>query len=217
MAKTRDQVVRELTLLLMGLTSWEERGGLRCWKNLDFDTLDGLAADGLIDDRPGRKSAGLTDAGEAEVERLAREYRIEEPFGPPKPAIQQLQVLVELQHMEPLVWRRLAVPLTATGLQLHKAIQAAFGWEDRHLHQCNVGDARYGVILRDEPARGVLPSHALKLRALWDGGVREVRYLYDFGDGWKPRAAGVVLAEARGAALRRPRRGLKSGGISVGR
>jgi len=45
-----DTAVRGLTLMLMYLTSWQERVGelRRCWKGYDFDILDELAERDLI-------------------------------------------------------------------------------------------------------------------------------------------------------------------------
>ena len=46
-----------------------------------------------------------------------------------------LQIRVELQEIEPLVWRRLQVPGDYTFWDLHVAIQSAFAWMDKHLHE----------------------------------------------------------------------------------
>lgn len=64
-----DTAVRDLTLMLMYLTSWKERGGelRRCWKGYDFDILNDLAEHGLISDSGEAKSACLTEDGEREA------------------------------------------------------------------------------------------------------------------------------------------------------
>ena len=48
----RDEVIQDLTLALMFLTSWTEQAGElpRCWKGYDFDVLNTLAERGLIQD-----------------------------------------------------------------------------------------------------------------------------------------------------------------------
>ena len=70
----RDEILQDLTLVLMFLTSWTERPGelRRCWKSYDFDVLDALAEQGLISSSRSAKSAYLTDDG---VER-ARRYLV---------------------------------------------------------------------------------------------------------------------------------------------
>ena len=40
---------------------------------------------------------------------------------------------VSIQDTEPEIWRRLSVPETITVPDLHRVLQAAVGWEDRHL------------------------------------------------------------------------------------
>lgn len=40
---------------------------------------------------------------------------------------------VSFQDTEPEIWRRLLVPESLTVAEFHLAVQAAFGWEDRHL------------------------------------------------------------------------------------
>jgi DNA-binding PadR family transcriptional regulator len=85
----RDQQIKELTLLLAWLTSWDEGPELRrqlkaskeeigerrkAWKGYDFGVLDELAEEGLIGDKPKRKSIDLSDEGVAEAKRLARKW-----------------------------------------------------------------------------------------------------------------------------------------------
>jgi hypothetical protein len=40
---------------------------------------------------------------------------------------------VELEGIQPLIWRRVAVPTSMKLNQLHHVVQAAMGWLDRHL------------------------------------------------------------------------------------
>ena len=70
--------VRDLTLMLMYLTSWHERTVdlRRCWKGYDFDILDELAEGGLISDSRRAKSAYLTEDGEREAQLLLSRYGI---------------------------------------------------------------------------------------------------------------------------------------------
>ncbi|MDP2181353.1 MAG: plasmid pRiA4b ORF-3 family protein [Actinomycetota bacterium] len=91
---------------------------------------------------------------------------------------------VTLQDIDPPVWRLVRVPDTLTLAGLHATIQAAFGWQDCHLHSFETERARY------EPAAGrhhmdpALPEEGTTLADLAHAGVREWDYLYDFGDDW---------------------------------
>ena len=52
------------------------------------------------------------------------------------------QFKVTLFDIEPAIWRRVQVP-DCTLAEFHESIQAAFGWEDYHLHQFEIGGLRY--------------------------------------------------------------------------
>ena len=85
--------VKDLTLMLMYLTSWEESlvPGIRrkpdntgiypkariCWKGYDFDVLNELTDEGLVNARGRSKSASFTDEGEARVLELLKQYGID--------------------------------------------------------------------------------------------------------------------------------------------
>src|SRR3954468_19771514 len=51
---------------------------------------------------------------------------------------------VTLRDTKPPVWRRLLVSGEATLGDLHRAIQAAMGWEDYHLHTFDITGRQYG-------------------------------------------------------------------------
>ena len=84
-----EENIKELTLLLMYLTSWEEKGFRYneekdlpeevtrkiCWKGYDFDVLNELTDKGYI--YPGRhknKSVTLTEEGENLAKQLIEKY-----------------------------------------------------------------------------------------------------------------------------------------------
>jgi len=85
--------IKELTLMLMYLSSWEESlvPGLRrkpdrtgiyskahiCWKGYDFDILNELTDEGLVNAGGRSKSASFTDEGEAKALELLKQYGIE--------------------------------------------------------------------------------------------------------------------------------------------
>ena len=100
MVDERLKQIRELTLMLMYLTSWEDHDALglravkkkelgsyplvrRCWKGYDFRLLKDLVEEGLICDSGCTRPAQITPAGEAEAQRLLEQYgiRLEEGGG----------------------------------------------------------------------------------------------------------------------------------------
>ena len=85
--------VKDLPLMLMYLTSWEERlvpdlhekpdrPGFhlqirRTWKGYDFGILNELTEEGLVNARNRSKSASFTDEGVAKALELLKRYEIE--------------------------------------------------------------------------------------------------------------------------------------------
>ena len=115
------------------------------------------------------------------------------PF-PGRPAVRPALVLrAELRMMPAPVWRRLLCPAAATFWDLHVALQDAFAWEDRHLHQFTVQDPaaaarlRFGIPDESGIQRGddVLPGWRHAIDRYLQPGLDPVFYLYDFGDGWE--------------------------------
>lgn len=76
------QKVKELTLLLLYLNSWEESElGVKCrrsWKGFDFDILNELADEGLIGGSYRSKSVSIGDEGIKKVEKLLKKYNFNE-------------------------------------------------------------------------------------------------------------------------------------------
>jgi Mn-dependent DtxR family transcriptional regulator len=73
-----DETIKELTLLLIYLTSWKEDAGLakvqRSWKGYTFDALDELNKEGYIDGNKRVKSVYLTDEGLGKAKELMKKY-----------------------------------------------------------------------------------------------------------------------------------------------
>jgi hypothetical protein len=92
---------------------------------------------------------------------------------------------ITLDDVEPKVLRRIEVPLVIKLDRLHLTIQAAMGWTDSHLYEIRAGDAGWGLPDPDWPG-GPLDARKAKLVDILEGvGVKTLRYLYDFGDGWE--------------------------------
>jgi hypothetical protein len=101
---------------------------------------------------------------------------------------------IEIAYIEPLIWRRIAVPTSMNLKALHKVIQAAMGWLDYHLWEFTVDERRYGIPIPDDPDwnRRIDNAASTKLSALLTTGVTEFGYMYDFGDDWEHR----IIVEA---------------------
>lgn len=100
---------------------------------------------------------------------------------------QRLVLHASLRAIDPPIWRRMAVAEDLKLSQLHAVIQAAFGWEDCHLHEFQFGIERFGRPDFDEgfPADGPRMGDERKVtlaKALV--AKREFTYWYDFGDDW---------------------------------
>lgn len=102
-----------------------------------------------------------------------------------------IQIRVALENVEPVVYRRLVVPLYTTLSELHFILQAAMGWTDSHLHEFGIGGLRYGPpMLNDgipDDCSRALDSAAVRLRD-FDfvlGSGPSFTYLYDLGDCWR--------------------------------
>lgn len=75
-----DKAIEELTLLLLYLTSWEERAlpdfppVHRAWKGFRFEVLDALEEKDLISQTRRAKSVYLTEAGLQKARELMVKY-----------------------------------------------------------------------------------------------------------------------------------------------
>lgn len=92
---------------------------------------------------------------------------------------------IVLDDIEPAIWRRVDVPVTASLKMLHDIVQASMGWEDCHLWHFEAGDRRYGIPDPMWPESGMTAAKNVKLATLIDRGVAELVYTYDMGDDWR--------------------------------
>lgn len=93
-----------------------------------------------------------------------------------------IRLKVTLKGLKPPVWRRLLVEDTTSLGDLHVAVQAAMGWDDRHLHlfmagREAIGDPRQLDDVEDEADVTVGEVAAL--------GWKSFAYVYDLGDDWE--------------------------------
>ena len=96
------------------------------------------------------------------------------------------RIRIELQDIEPRVWRRVDVPLSSTLLALHDIVQIAFSWTDSHLFEFEVGERIYGEPENDLfGERRVYKAASVRLKTVIDRGIERFLYVYDFGDDWR--------------------------------
>ena len=97
------------------------------------------------------------------------------------------RIRIELQDIEPTIWRRVDVPLSSTLMALHDIIQVAMGWKGTHLVEFRIGDKVYGEPDPDDviDERKVYQARSLHLNTLVGRGVERFLYVYDFGDDWR--------------------------------
>lgn len=81
------------------------------------------------------------------------------------------------------IWRRLSIPGDVPLETLHWVIQAAFGWENDHLHEFEAKGRRYADHgYRSVP--GTEDERRATLAAVAPRKGDRLRYTYDFGDNW---------------------------------
>jgi len=93
------------------------------------------------------------------------------------------QLRIAVADVAPPVWRRVLVPGGYTLDRLHRVLQYALGWRDRHLHVFEIEGVQYGVPDPDE-LLDVRDELDARVDAVLAKGSR-LRYTYDFGDWWE--------------------------------
>src|SRR5208283_620595 len=83
------------------------------------------------------------------------------------------EIKVELQGIDPPIWRTLRVPSYTSLIRFHRILQKTMGWKNCHLH---------------EFITGVMPSNKLSESSDLEKAFskrRTLLYIYDQGDGWE--------------------------------
>lgn len=117
---------------------------------------------------------------------------------------------ITLEHVTPVVLRRIEVPLALRLHRLHLAMQAAIGWTTDHCHEIRARDAAWGIpndVLATAIRLGMpkeIFAEAMKSGALYGSdnglldarrarlidliehaGTKTLKYLYDSGGCWE--------------------------------
>lgn len=112
-----------------------------------------------------------------------------------------LVVRVDLVHSEPAIWRQLEIRGSLALSQVHQVLQAAYGWEDVHLHRFTADDpfaplrpvdGEFPEAMQWLPAQECeepedRPEEDCSLEQLLALGSGGAFYEYDFGDSWLHR------------------------------
>ena len=96
---------------------------------------------------------------------------------------------IELEGIEPLIWRRVAVSTSMDIKTLHSVIQAAMGWLDCHLWQFEANERKYSLLISNDPDwnERITDAATTKLSSLVADGAKDMTYVYDMGDDWQHR------------------------------
>ncbi|MCA9095957.1 MAG: hypothetical protein KDA68_20900 [Planctomycetaceae bacterium] len=98
------------------------------------------------------------------------------------------QFKITLREVSPPVWRRIQIT-DCTLAELHEYIQAAFGWEDSHLHDFTIEGERFGQIPLDyaEYEEDLIDETRVLVSRCVPKSGRKTRwmYTYDYGDNWQ--------------------------------
>jgi hypothetical protein len=103
---------------------------------------------------------------------------------------------ITLDDVEPAVQRRVEVPLKIRLDRLHLVFQAAMGWTNSHLYEIRAGGVGWGMVDPDWDDGPMDASKSRLLDVLEDMGVKTLKYLYDFGDGWEHTVKIERIADA---------------------
>lgn len=96
------------------------------------------------------------------------------------------RIRIELDGIDPSIWRRIEVPLTTSLKGLHEIIQAVMLFENYHLFRFEVGDKLYGIPDPEwDHGPAILEAKNIQLGALVEHDVGTFSYTYDFGDNWQ--------------------------------
>ena len=93
------------------------------------------------------------------------------------------QFRVTLRDISPPIWRRIQVRGDYTLDRLHRVLQMAMGWENRHEYQFHVAGRKYR--LRDPDESDVFDAKRTRISELFANPGFESEYVYDFGDCWQ--------------------------------
>jgi hypothetical protein len=110
------------------------------------------------------------------------------------------ELRIAIQGIEPPIWRSVLVPSDIPLPKLHRVLNEAMGWENRHLHEFVAGGRRYGSAGPEVGDSNALPERNVRLLDIAPAVGARFTYAYDFGDDWEHDVAvtRVLPAEEAG-------------------
>ena len=106
---------------------------------------------------------------------------------------------IELEGIEPLIWRRVAIHTSMNLKAVHDVVQAVMGWLDCHLWEFEANERKYSLLIPDDPEwnERITDAATAMLSSLVADGVKDMTYVYDMGDDWQHR---IVIEKLTPAA-----------------
>ena len=97
---------------------------------------------------------------------------------------------IDLEGIEPPIWRRIQIASSQNLWGLHNVIQVAMGWTGSHMHEFIIKKVRYGQT--DDEAGELNEFYGVEIKEESEAILSEVMharsrflYVYDFGDDWR--------------------------------
>jgi hypothetical protein len=92
---------------------------------------------------------------------------------------------VELEDIQPRIWRKILVPGSIKLTKLHDLLQLVMGWNNSHLHSFQFGKRVFSGRPAELEDLNMLDGSRYTLEAVLDDLLSEFIYDYDFGDSWR--------------------------------
>lgn len=120
---------------------------------------------------------------------------------------------VSVRDIKPQIWRKLTVPDDYTLADLHDILQAAFGWDNCHLHSFTIDSTEYRPMVSEMAGMGfdddddAADEGSVCLYELDLQPKQKFAYLYDFGDSWEHviTVSQIIPLDAENTDMSRPR------------
>ena len=101
--------------------------------------------------------------------------------------IEAIQIKINLEYTNPLIWRQILLPRDISFYKLHHSIQLAMDWTNSHLFEFKMEGYRVGEIFTDfdeMDEADIIDAKKTKLTDLINNENESLNYTYDFGDSW---------------------------------
>lgn len=96
------------------------------------------------------------------------------------------QLKINLDEIQPPIWRRIQVPADISFFKLHFILQLTMGWTNSHLHEFQVDRRIFGDPDNDEFGdMGIRDERDYQLSEVLPAAGAQFSYLYDYGDTWQ--------------------------------